>query len=513
MKQASFKIDTAFTNGENPEEFSSGDIPYLDRCYGLVPRVVGAVTPDMVYPHTVTGVTHRDGNTFLKARDTFLLDNNTIQRLFKLSGLAIVEDIFTRDVVDLYSGDPTTLESIVGRPQLIQTGLHNVLIGRGTYHSFTETSDLYQATAAETNIPTTACVHNNRIIYAGFYTNATVLASATFSRMWKVAQKFSPNYDFSRVGEPFSSKYIMWSTVGGGAVDAPQLLEEVFFSGNDTTGHLTNIIEAAFRERLMGVAHFEWPGTILYCLPLGNRVMLYGDRGIGFAIPTEEGYVTQQLLDFGIHSRSSVDAGPTGHTFVDSEGNVWYIQNEYVPRNLQFSHKISAMFDSELEEDIRVVAEPRRGDFYITSPDKAYLLTADRKFSEAYYRPWSLLEYNSKVYGTRSVGSSTFQLRSLPSKLGRNAKKFYQTVEVERTGGGDITGYIDWRNKETEEFTSSPVKPLNGQDTYYPIVMASEAKQVLEGTITSDIRVSKMRVKWQGRDLTAIRGLTEQIDE
>lgn len=517
MKQASFKIDTAFTNGESPEVEVQGDVQYLDRCYGLVPRPVGAVCPDMVYAHTVAGVTHRNGNTFLKGRGTFLLDNDTVQRLLLLDGLTSLADVFSLPVQSLRDDADVDLATVVSRPQLVDSGLFTAIMGADSYHAFSRVGEdafLLQATADDTNLPTTGCVHNNRVIYAGFLTNEDVLSSPRFSRMWKVAQKFSPNNDFSHEGEPFGENYIMWSTKGGGATDLPQLQEQLFWSGNETVpGDIVNIIESSFRERILGVAHFDWPGKILYTLPLGNRVMLYGDRGIGMAVPTEEGYVTEQLLEVGVHSRSSVDMSNSQHVFVDTEGQVWYIQDEYVPRCIRFGHKISEMFDSEISEDIRVVAEPRRGDFFITSASKAYMVTAERKFSEAYYRPWSLLELAGRTYGTRAVGSSTFQLRTLAAKQARNSKKFYQTNEVDRTGGEKMTGHIDWRNKETETFTSSPKKPLNFQDTYYPIVQASEAKQVLEGTITSDTRVSKLTVKWQARDLVSVRGLTEQPDE
>ena len=517
MQQLNYRIREAFSNGESPDPMAEPNIPYLDRCYGLVPREVGCVDPYVITQPSIVpaegqpAMSFTVGDAVLRDQYMFYFSNAATQRLVPI-GVGW-EDIFAATCKSIASGAAATLSKVKGRPQLLRVNDEFTLFGADTTHVFSDDSILLQAKQTDTNVITTGCRHNNRIIYAGFKVNQTAILDTEFQRVWTIAMKYSPNTDFSMFGEAFGDRVVVWSTPAGGDISVATDLEKAFLYNRALLSDLVNVAEDAFRRRQMGVAHFDWPGVVLYALPLGNRVMLYGDKAIGMLIPTDEGYITQKLIDVGIHSRSSVDGDDRLQVFVDTQGDVWYLQNEYIPRNMKYGHKVSALFDGDLDEDIRVVLDPRNYDCYITSPDTAYIVTEQRKFAEAQYRPWSLLEYNAGLYGPRQVGSSTFQLRSWVTDQDRNSRKTIQTVEVVRKGGSTISCYVSWRNKDTDAFVSSPSKKLNYDDAVNPIVTANQTKLVLEGTVQSENVVNKVRIKYLGRDLSHIRGLTEQPDE
>ena len=85
-----------------------------------------------------------------------------------------------------------------------------------------------------------------------------------------------------------------------------------------------------------------------------------------------------------------------------------------------------------------------------------------------------------------------------------------ETVEVSKKKGVGIKGYIEWKDKTQDDFVASPLEPLNYDGIFYPIVQGEQTKVCLTGTIEEGLSINRILVKWQGTDLTAIRGLTSQ---
>lgn len=122
-----------------------------------------------------------------------------------------------------------------------------------------------------------------------------------------------------------------------------------------------------------GWLHFE-NNKVLWMLPLGERVIVYGDTYITSLVPHQHGYGEKYVFSMGLANPFAVAGDRRSHVFVNSQGEVWKYNHNGEYQNLDYSHIFAAYID-----EVRVIHRLKYNDHILTIPslERSYNLTSD----------------------------------------------------------------------------------------------------------------------------------------
>lgn len=326
--------------------------------------------------------------------------------------------------------------------------------------------------------------------------------------LWQQHHKFEITYETFQIDE----NVVFFSRPFGGDFWWPLAVELNLFGLPDTnmTDDAKAFYNQAFRERSMGFFRLPVRGECLRILPMGDMLVFYCEEGVASAqlAATDEGvqHVVRKVSDVGIMSKGAVVDGRGFHSFVDSAGIMWILNNDMVLRRLDYSEFLSGYSSGDT---LLMTYEPIESDIYIGDGTTGYVRSRSG-LGEVWNIPTSIIvsdgevkSYASDVDSTPSDGK--VRLLTLPMDLGDRSHKTLHDVEV---GAYDITNLKIRVHYMTDPYSSlysatwhksAWFTIIQGGFTI-PFISGFVFKLEIEYTPGTNSRLEYVRINWQVRD-------------
>jgi hypothetical protein len=193
-----------------------------------------------------------------------------------------------------------------------------------------------------------------------------------------------------------------------------------------------------------------WDGEIYRLRPLGDSVVAYGDGGILALVPHPSApHVGRKTLPSnGLASRYAIEGDEHLHIFIDSEGFVWKVSRDLLPKRIGYQEYMNNLDLSK----ILVSFDSLYRQFYISDGSRAYLLTS-YGMSEVYQCPTSVYARKGFVSVENSIYAKVLVSRS---DMGMPGQKVVTAVTGDSTASSGVSALAINENDLELEAAASP---------------------------------------------------------
>jgi hypothetical protein len=198
----------------------------------------------------------------------------------------------------------------------------------------------------------TGCYFRGRIITAGFNTSKSVYQGfgSKFQDWTPTIRKYVGVADTLPA---LSQNWVKWTAIGGDDALWPYF---PWLAWHGAAGYST--VDEFYHDWLlrndMGERPMPSPGSALVVKPLGGGVMYYAQDGIFYLRQVSDPEPTFSLVEFpeflttGLAGRGAVAGTEAEHCFLDTEGNLWKIDNQLKLTKLGFKEYLSSFLGQEM---------------------------------------------------------------------------------------------------------------------------------------------------------------------
>jgi len=516
MKEFTASIGHLMARGLRPDDRMPRNSGFLTTCQNVrIVRVGDEFTPSVFTPVTdpfaagylaAQGITisHPFPQIFKGREETLLL---TATGLYEVTEGAnwTLSPITTKDAYapgtnkSIITGESWHLADFGGAYVLFNGSC--VVFKTNRLGMFGATSDALVLDDVTVN---TGCAFRGRMVMGGFN------SSDFWNDHWdNYLRSLFTVFGLTHPSAP-GTNFVWWSPIGSGAFFL--FYPDDYISGliedpdntvfSDDNSMLNEIIE----RNEMGFMPMNWQGTVRRVLPLGNGIMVYGDNGISYMPKAENTFGLQDLLPYGIESRSSVGGSEREHVFVDEAGWLWRVQAGQAPVRLGFRE----YFENMIGNDIVVSYDPIEDEYHISDDSECFVLTRDNALYESTFLLTSTAVYSGGVVGVYDrPGDSDDAYAVMVSDiidLGLRSIKTIERILVSATNTTDVSVAIDWRNKSSDSWTRTPYFNINYEGVAYFPVMGLEFRIVVRCADYTKMDVDDVRVQFKTNDKRVIRG-------
>lgn len=291
---------------------------------------------------------------------------------------------------------------------------------------------------------------------------------------------------------------VAWASIGGAFDFRPTE------PGNETAGftHLPAINQGK--------------GILRRVIQLGKFVIAYGEDTIYALAPHSlgrGGFGRKDLEISGIRSASHVAGGERVQLFLNSHNELILINENLEPQLLGYKEYMEELDN----EEVVITYVPQKKRFYISDSSRGFVLT-EQGLYECHQCVTSALYYRGRILCGFFYDTEDWEPRLTLDTLDFNTRglKTLQSMELDvRYADGCDEVYIsalyryDYQTSK-DKFEESCWLRLNPQGIGYPVVTANEFRPRLKGVDyrESDLRISRIELKYQLTDKRNIRGLS-----
>ena len=253
----------------------------------------------------------------------------------------------------------------------------------------------------------------------------------------------------------------------------------------------------------------EYKNGIVYKIKkLGNRVIVYGDGGVGFLNPISSpvsGYGFERAASAGVRSGWHIDGNDTVHVFIDTNYDLWSVSEDYKFEKLGYREFMKGLITVA---DTKVSYEPNSKRFYISNGVEGYVLTQQGLYSTNQFVT-SIGNYRGQTLcGFFLTGNdSKYRLVSDTTDFKIRGMKTIEMMEVGCDSDGDVSVAVDYRYNKNDAFTRSGWKVTNARGGAAIIQTAPEFRLCLESDTYVGMNVDYINVSVKVVDKRMIRGL------
>ena len=369
-------------------------------------------------------------------------------------------------------------------------------------------NDWAGANKADCLIPGSFCFFNERIIFGGPISAGSLTDGAFWTELLTAHIQYFPGY--TTVSSDFNTgEWVIVGAPAGGDNETPFTVEMSIMSGYKATTIGRAAIDAVKKGAIQLV--YAQVGTVYDVREIGNRIAVYGSAGVSLIAQGEDGVFRATIItDNPVSYYRTVAGDKEKHIWMDREGSLWYMLNEYIPRRLGYKEYLSGLTRTATT----IQYDPTEDDYYISDGTNSYILTTSG-LCKARYLLSSIVRDPSTgaFYGTFKTGATaTFEVVTQSMDMFRQSIKMVQTVEVVHAGLSSVLVGVDYRYTKSDNYTRSTMKGVNKEEIAWPMVAATDPRIVLTGTPGTGA-LNRVQVRWKAGDVRNIRGLTEQGEE
>jgi hypothetical protein len=338
-----------------------------------------------------------------------------------------------------------------------------------------------------------------RVFYGGF--SPSDLWGTEWSAVFEEYLNRSPVAIDYTDQQAIQEQFVFWSSIGGPDALWPLSPPEA--------EHWLDM----FERNEAGFAPMPWRGTVYRVLPLGNGVIVYGDKGIARLVPVSTPFPTfgiQRIARFGIASRSAVYGTEQRHVLVASDGELWEVTADGI-RDIGFR----ADLEQGIGQEFVVSFDPLEAEFHIAGQDSGgdtfnYVLTG-AGLGQHNVVPTHIVQCETDIYAVTDSVSGSYRLATTEVfDFNMRDVKTITTVEV----GGHLSAddlvevAVDYRYDNDAAFTRSNWVPVNQSGFARPQITANEFRVALRCPIDSDLELDYVNIRWQSGGRRTVRGIT-----
>lgn len=178
------------------------------------------------------------------------------------------------------------------------------------------------------------------------------------------------------------------------------------------------------------IIQMDWPGFIITTLPLGDAVVVYGNRAISIVTVTEDGFpIQRKIANFGLGNASGkkgrVVSSSKEHIFIDGTGEICRINSQYEVTRLGYTDPLL------LQANTIATYSETNDVFYFasTTTGKGFALTPEG-FSRTEHRVLSMFN-DGEEYGVviPPVTDEVYAITPVDS-FGTTNRKNYTEIKV-----------------------------------------------------------------------------------
>jgi len=205
------------------------------------------------------------------------------------------------------------------------------------------------------------------------------------------------------MGTGVYKNFVVWSNIGSADMDVLGSIRTGYGDWNNYFGLVVPPRSAAAPDKKLGAGnrHMEWGGQVYLVKPLYKGVVVYGERGVSVLIPATSPTPTFGLLNLplsGIIGRFAVTGDLDRHWFIDLDGYVWTIGNDFIPQKLGYNRTFAgrtAMIGS-FDQLLR--------DVYFGDSNECFLLSS--RLTRLDRAPCSVARFGSTLFMFYPYGGS-----------------------------------------------------------------------------------------------------------
>lgn len=210
-------------------------------------------------------------------------------------------------------------------------------------------------------------------------------------------------------------------------------------------GHLDFTID---KTNVAGERPLDWKGWIYAIKQLGSKVVVYGENGVSFLIPSEKYYGLKTIYRIGLKGKCAVAGDESIHYFVDNLGKLWRLSEGL--KKLDYSEYLFGML-----ENLVLSWDTANQMLYICDGAQGYVYSQDSGSLAA--GPVNVTGIDSQsgvlyVTAPAAIVTPTFELCTDIYDLGSRRGKNIYSIEV----GTDLTetleAAIDYRIDKASAF-------------------------------------------------------------
>lgn len=258
-----------------------------------------------------------------------------------------------------------------------------------------------------------------------------------------------------------------------------------------------------------GYRRDPYGGEVLNVRSLRNSVIGFSTKGITAFTPVREPaatFSTNKLSEIGLINQGAVDGDADQLVYVGRDLRVRRLNKEGI-EDLGY-HK----YMEELEdEDIKVMFEPQKKDFYIGNSSKTYLLSP-YGLSEIKQHPsavWWDAEQRETYVLPDAVDDAKPYLCTWVFDMGLQAWKTVFTMETNMLFGSSPEAGVDWvKGNASMGFGEEVYKPLNDMGVASIVVAGNAFRFRLRfSELFESSWLSSLKVRYKMTDMRGIRGI------
>jgi len=205
------------------------------------------------------------------------------------------------------------------------------------------------------------------------------------------------------MGTGIYKNFVVWSNIGSADMYVLGSIRTGYGDWNNYFGLVVPPRSAAAPDKKLGAGnrHMEWGGQVYLVKPLYKGVVVYGERGVSVLIPATSPTPTFGLLNLplsGIIGRFAVTGDLDRHWFIDLDGYIWTIGNDFIPQKLGYNRTFAgrtAMIGS-FDQLLR--------DVYFGDSNECFLLSS--RLTRLDRAPCSVARFGSTLFMFYPYGGS-----------------------------------------------------------------------------------------------------------
>jgi len=275
------------------------------------------------------------------------------------------------------------------------------------------------------------------------------------------------------------SNYVAWSDIGSATFEPESLKNEA------------------------GYAIMPFNGEVLRVLPLGDVVIIYCENGVAVMKPAKQYFGIAELLPVGIPWKGAVGSSDKGHTFVDYNGELWFLGSDLKPKKLGYQEYISTLSAG----DIMISCNDGENEYYISDGTYCFLLTR-QGLCQVHQLPTSVAFIDGQLTGVFTAGSDlTGRAVTDILDFGIRSFKTISALELGIQSSSSVQACVDWRSDINGTFQRSTWLESNPTGFVTPIVTANDFRLCVRSSSYSDMQLRHIVARVKNVDRRAMRGV------
>jgi hypothetical protein len=257
----------------------------------------------------------------------------------------------------------------------------------------------------------------------------------------------------------------------------------------------------------VGYRRDPYGGEVFHVRRLGNSILGYSSNGIVQMSPVDSPTATfafLEILDKGLINRGAVNGNLHEHVFVDKNYELWRITSEG-PQRLGYRKFMESLYD----EDIIVLYDKLKSDYYIGNSKKTFLLTHNG-LTEVLQHPSVLHRRRtdqSLIIAPDTIDDIDPVISTEAFDMTYRGLKTIFTMETDAILQTGPEAAVDYAYDLTD-WKSSSFVPFNNLGIASIIVSGNLFRFKLRfNSLSCNSRISYIRTRYKMTDLRGIRGV------